>query len=95
MMKPPFERAIVVTLDETRTLLDAINMRRGVIQELTKASVANSRFYSGSLRDLAEVEKRLYEVKDHMEAEESYWDEKMREYEDSAREEFLACEEGE
>lgn len=44
MMKPPFERAIVVTLDEARTLLDAIHMRRGVIQELIKASVANSRF---------------------------------------------------
>lgn len=88
MNRPPFERAIVVTLDEVRTLLSTVKDERVILQtrrelwRLERHEYGDP--YGDALTNLANIERRLEEVKRHMEAEEDTWEERMREYEDSS-----------
>ena len=83
MNRPPFERAIVVTMEETRTMLRAIDHFRKYIQKLPKEH-NRMRLVIDEAINLAAVERRLQEVKAHMEADETFWEEYMREYEESS-----------
>lgn len=88
MEKPKFYRAIVVSLDEARTLLSTVKDERTILQ--VKRELwwhEHHRYgdpYGDALTNLASIERRLEEVKRHMEAEEDAWEECMREYEDSS-----------
>lgn len=83
MNRPPFERAIVVTMEETKTMLRAIDHFRKYIQRLPITGPNSMRLQISEGIKLENVERRLLEVKAHMEADETIWIEHMREYEEA------------
>lgn len=83
MTRPPFERAIIVTMDETETLLRAIDHFRRFIQRLPKKGPNSMRLAIDEAINLATVERRLQEIKSLMETDETIWIEHMREYEEA------------
>lgn len=85
MTRPPFERAIIVTMDETDTLLRAIDNFRKFIQRLPKKGPNSMRLAIDEAINLATVERRLQEIKSLMETDETIWIEHMREYEEAER----------
>lgn len=86
-MDPDFERAIVVTFSEVKTLRTLIEHERGLLQQVRNENRNIADTCSRMLLDIAHVEKRLEEVQRHMEADETIWEEHMREYEESSHEE--------
>lgn len=85
-MKLDFERAIVVSIGEVETLLNAICTERHRIQELPKSGTpVINRMRAEDLRNLAVVEDRLLEVLEHQKTDETIWEEHMREYEEAER----------
>ena len=84
MNRPPFERAIVVTMEETKTMLRAIDHFRRYIQKLPIKGPNSMGLAISEGINLAAVERRLEEVKSLMETDETIWEEYMREYEESS-----------
>lgn len=81
MMDPDFERAIVVTFSEVKTLRTLIEHERGLLQQARNEDRNIADTCSRMLLDIAHVEKRLEEVQRHMETDEAIWNERMRGYE--------------
>lgn len=81
MNRPPFERAIVVTFDEVKTLRSFMKVMREAIQ--------NDEERDGTLGlvllDIAHLDRKLEEVQKHMETDETIWEEHMREYDEAER----------